>query len=92
MATASASLNTKLDLDEKREFTRNAEALGISPSAAIKIFVRKFNECGGFPFEVRRQDAGSSAIALPPEQFDAFARALDESMPPVTIELLQRKF
>lgn len=52
---ATASLNTKIDLKEKNEFQANAEALGMTPSAAIKVFVRMFNQCKGFPFDVRLQ-------------------------------------
>ena len=52
---AVASLNTKIDPQEKEAFVRNAEALGMTPSAAIKIFVRMFNQCKGFPFDVRLQ-------------------------------------
>lgn len=92
MATKTASLNTKLDFDEKSEFTRNAEALGISPSAAVKIFVRKFNECGGFPFEVRRSDRGSSTVTLSASQFDAFVRALEKPVPDEAKELLKRDY
>lgn len=47
------SLNTKIDLDEKLEFQRTTEALGMTPSSAIKVFVRMFNLYGGFPFDVR---------------------------------------
>lgn len=50
---AIATLNTKVDEDEKRQFVDTAEALGMNASTALKVFVRKFNECGGFPFEVR---------------------------------------
>ena len=52
---ATASLNTKLDPEEKQRFVENAAALGMTPSAAIKVFVRMFNSCGGFPFDVRLQ-------------------------------------
>ncbi len=52
---ATASLNTKIDPQEKEAFTKNAEALGMTPSAAIKVFVRMFNQCKGFPFDVRIQ-------------------------------------
>jgi len=55
MATSDiASLNTKLPADEKAQFVETAEALGMTPSAAIRIFVSKFNEYQGFPFSVRR--------------------------------------
>ena len=55
MATTITSLNTKLSVEEKDAFVRNTAALGLTPSAAIKVFVHMFNECGGFPFEVRRR-------------------------------------
>ena len=50
---ASASLNTKIDPEEKRQFVENTAALGMTPSAAVKVFVRMFNACKGFPFAVR---------------------------------------
>ena len=52
MATTMTSLNTKLSVEEKDAFVRNTAALGLTPSAAVKVFVHMFNECGGFPFEV----------------------------------------
>lgn len=63
---ATASLNTKLDFNEKQEFVSNAEALGMSPSAAIKIFVSMFNRCKGFPFDVRlASQAGIADADIP---------------------------
>lgn len=50
---ATATLNARVAAADKKRFTNTANALGISPSAAINIFVRKFNEMGGFPFDVR---------------------------------------
>lgn len=47
------SLNTRISLSDKELFVKTTESLGLTPSAAIKIFVRMFNQCGGFPFEVR---------------------------------------
>ena len=91
MATMTASLNTKISLSEKEEFQRNTEALGLTPSAAIKIFVRMFNECGGFPFEVRRP-VERSVTYVSPEEFDSFSRALDEPMPAEAEALLNREF
>ena len=52
---ATASLNTKIDPEEKRQFVENTAALGMTPSAAVKVFVRMFNACKGFPFAVRVQ-------------------------------------
>ena len=66
MAKAIASLNAKLPEEEKRQFVENAEAIGLSPSAAIRVFVRAFNECQGFPFAVRR------AYPMGPEERRAF--------------------
>ena len=50
---AITSLNTKISVTDKELFVKTTEALGLTPSGAIKIFVRMFNQCGGFPFEVR---------------------------------------
>ena len=52
---ALVSLSAKVGLREKRAFVENAEALGMTASGAIKVFARMFNECRGFPFEVRRR-------------------------------------
>lgn len=49
------SLNTKISREEKEMFLETVKAVGFTPSAAIKMFVRKFIEYGGFPFEVRRE-------------------------------------
>ena len=51
---ATVTLNTKLTPDEKQKFVETSEALGLSSSSALKVLIRKFNEVGGFPFEVRR--------------------------------------
>ena len=91
MASTMTSLNTNISVEEKEEFKRNAEALGMTPSAAIKVFVHMFNECGGFPFELRRP-AAQSVTYLSVNDFDAFARALEEPVPPATMELLSRDY
>jgi DNA-damage-inducible protein J len=54
MSYTTASLNTKIDSDDKKLFVETAQNLGLSPSNAIRVFVRAFNEWGGFPFDVRR--------------------------------------
>ncbi|MDR1271967.1 MAG: hypothetical protein LBK04_03110 [Clostridiales Family XIII bacterium] len=72
--TETASLNTKLPAEEKELFAETAEALGMTPSAAIRIFVRKFNEFQGFPFMVARgfpmSDAERRDIAMLDEAID----------------------
>ena len=50
---AITSLNTKISVTDKELFVKTTEALGLTHSGAIKIIVRMFNQCGGFPFEVR---------------------------------------
>lgn len=65
-----ASLNTKIDLEDKLAFQRNAEALGMTPSAAIKVFVKMFNQCGGFPFEVRLQPHINYEADIPMASFE----------------------
>ena len=47
--SATATLNARVDVGDKERFAATASALGISPSAAVNVFVRKFNEVGGFP-------------------------------------------
>ncbi len=53
------SLNTKIPKEEKDLFAQTAADLGMTPSSVIKVFVRKFNEYGGFPFEVRSMRRGA---------------------------------
>ncbi len=55
MSAVQVSLNTKISAEEKKAFVETAQAIGMSPSAAIKAFVHKFCEYGGMPFELRRE-------------------------------------
>jgi len=64
-----------MDASEKRLFTETAESLGLSPSGAIRVFVRKFNEYGGFPFPVRRSYPMSATERV---EIAALDKALDE--------------
>ena len=92
VATIMTSLNTKLSVEEKDAFVRNTAALGLTPSAAIKVFVHMFNECGGFPFEVRRQVSDEAATYLSADDYGRFASALDSAVPAATQGLLDREF
>lgn len=92
MGAALASLNTKISQEEKDKFVQTAEALGMSPSSAIKVFVRKFNECGGFPFDVRLTQKSESVTYVSDDEFEAFAQALEEPMPNEAKELLERDY
>lgn len=51
---ATATVTTKLSLEEKLAFSETCHALGLSTSSALKVLILKFNEVGGFPFDVRR--------------------------------------
>lgn len=62
---SSIMMTIKLDPHEKALFAENAEALGLTPSAAIKIFIKRFNEYQGFPFEVRRRHVLNPAASIP---------------------------
>ena len=55
--TETVSFNTKLPLAEKERFNEIAEELGMTSASAMRVLVRKFNEYGGFPFEVRTSQA-----------------------------------
>lgn len=71
---ATVTLNTKLTADEKKKFVETAEALGLSSSSALKVLIRKFNEVGGFPFDVRRSptiDLGYPNLFCPKIEGDA---------------------
>ncbi|MCR5630395.1 MAG: type II toxin-antitoxin system RelB/DinJ family antitoxin [Atopobiaceae bacterium] len=48
---AMAPISAKLRQDEKDVFQRTCEAIGTSPSNAIRMFVSAFNRRGGFPFD-----------------------------------------
>ena len=92
MATAMTSLNTKLSVEEKDAFVANTAALGMTPSAAIKVFVHMFNECGGFPFEVRRQVSNDTVTYLSADDLARFTQALDAPVPAATQALLDREY
>lgn len=55
--TETVSFNTKLPLAEKERFSEIAEELGMTSASAMRVLIRKFNEYGGFPFEVRTSQA-----------------------------------
>lgn len=48
------SLGSRVDAGLKAEFDETATDLGLSPSAAITVLMKRFVDEGGFPFEVRR--------------------------------------
>lgn len=48
---AMTPISAKLRQDEKDIFQKTCEAIGTSPSNAIRMFVSAFNKRGGFPFD-----------------------------------------
>lgn len=92
MATTMTSLDTKLSVEEKEEFMRTTAALGLTTSSAIKVLVRMFNECGGFPFDVRRPVDSESVTYLSDKDHEAFVCALNEPVPRAARSLLEREF
>ena len=48
---ATESISAKLRKDEKDRFSVICDAIGTSPSNAIRMFVSAFNRRGGFPFD-----------------------------------------
>lgn len=54
MATATAQLGNRVDAELKRQFDKTAEDIGMTPTAALTVFMKRFVSDGGFPFAVRR--------------------------------------
>ena len=48
---ATKTLNVKIDDDDKRLFVELTHQMGTTPSHAVRMFVRAFNESKGFPFD-----------------------------------------
>jgi len=46
------SISVSLSPEDKALFTGIAKDLGLTPSAAIRVFIRSFNKCGGYPFPI----------------------------------------
>lgn len=53
---ATAQIGIRLDEKEKREFEETANALGLTASTAIKMFIAKFNRDKGFGFPMTLDD------------------------------------
>lgn len=51
---ATVPLGNRVDANLKREFDATAEELGLSPTAALTVFMKRFVVDGGFPFEVKK--------------------------------------
>ena len=44
---------TRIDAEQYELFKATTRQLGTTPSDAIRMFIYSFNDCGGFPYEVR---------------------------------------
>lgn len=53
MAVATVPLGNRVDTNLKSQFDETAEQLGLSPTAALTVFMKRFVTEGGFPFEVK---------------------------------------
>lgn len=61
----SEMLSTRIDHDTKVAFTNICDEIGLSPSQALKLFVRAVINHGGIPFELKaRQPNGTTAAAI----------------------------
>ena len=47
-----ATINTKIDISEKKAFETAVERLGLTQSVVLRNFVKSFIKAGGFPYDV----------------------------------------
>jgi len=50
--STTATVNTKVSIEEKERFNAIAGALGLSQSTVLRNFIKAFNSAGGFPYDV----------------------------------------
>ncbi|MCI1664541.1 type II toxin-antitoxin system RelB/DinJ family antitoxin [Bifidobacterium crudilactis] len=81
---STVQIGIRIDEQEKREFEETATALGISPTAAIKMFIAKFIRDKGINFPVTLNDE----VRLPEEVEKAMiiAKAEEYGLLPDTSE------
>lgn len=54
MSTTTMPLGNRVDVNLKREFDATAEEIGLTSTAALTVFMKRFVAEGGFPFSVRK--------------------------------------
>jgi DNA-damage-inducible protein J len=69
-------LNTRVETREKEEFEKKTAALGTTPANAIKMFVRAFNERGGFPFDTSTPYANQRLSAEAEQSYQELLKEL----------------
>jgi addiction module RelB/DinJ family antitoxin len=52
----SAQITAKVSKSQKNQFERITKSIGTTPANAIKMFIVKFNNTQGFPFELRMEN------------------------------------
>jgi len=52
----STQITAKVNKSQKTQFERITKSIGTTPANAIKMFIIKFNNMQGFPFDLRMQD------------------------------------
>ena len=52
----SAQIIAKVDKLQKKQFERITRSIGTTPANALKMFIVKFNNTQGFPFDLRMED------------------------------------
>jgi len=65
------NLNVKIDAEDKRLFSEFTHEMGTTPSNAVRMFVRAFNEYRGFPFDTSRPYRLSAEALRSYEEADA---------------------
>jgi DNA-damage-inducible protein J len=50
---ATKQLATRVEVEQERAFRENTRKLGTNPADAMRMFIAAFNECRGFPYDVR---------------------------------------
>ena len=73
MSVSTVPLGNRVDANLKRAFDATAEELGLSPTSALTVFMKRFVEDGGFPFDVRRRTPSEAEYAA---EMDARYRAM----------------
>lgn len=73
MSASTVPLGNRVDANLKRAFDATAEELGLSPTSALTVFMKRFVEEGGFPFAVRKRVPTEAEYAA---EMDARYRAM----------------
>ena len=55
MAGTSVPIGSRVDVNLKRAFDETSEELGLTPTSALTVLMKRFVDEGGFPFAVRKR-------------------------------------